>query len=79
MMREEEIKEHLLSSSPEYRRLVEEHSAFEGRLQAFHSRHTTDQDHLEEIDLKKRKLHLKDQMNAMIQKFRAESMSHQHT
>jgi len=38
----------------------------------------TEQDHLEEIRLKKKKLHLKDQMNSMIQKFRNE-LSHQHT
>ena len=38
----------------------------------------TEHDHLEEIQLKKKKLHLKDQMNAMISKFRNE-LSHQHT
>jgi uncharacterized protein YdcH (DUF465 family) len=78
-MKEEEIKEHLISSNPEFRRLVEEHKQFEGRLQELHSRHhMTDHEHLEEIQLKKKKLHLKDQMNAMISKFRR-NLSHQHT
>ena len=79
MMKEEEIKEHLTSSSPEFRRLVEEHKLYEGQLNELQSRHhMTERDHLEEIRLKKKKLHLKDQMNSMIQKFRRE-LSHQHT
>jgi uncharacterized protein YdcH (DUF465 family) len=79
MMKEEEIKEHLMSANPEFRRLVEEHHLHEARLNHLHSRHhMTEQDHVEEITLKKKKLHLKDQMNSMIQKFRSE-LSHQHT
>ena len=79
MMKEEEIKEHLMSANPEFRRLVDEHKQYEGRLEELHNRHhMTDQDHLEEIQLKKKKLHLKDQMNSMIQKARTE-LSHQHT
>jgi uncharacterized protein YdcH (DUF465 family) len=79
MMKEEEIKEHLMSSNPEFRRLVEEHKQHDVRLEELHSRHhMTEQDHLEEIRLKKKKLHLKDQMNSMISKFRSE-LSHQHS
>ena len=78
MMKEEEIKEHLMSSNPEFRRLVEEHKQHEGRLQELHRHHMTEHDHLEEIRLKKKKLHLKDQMNAMIFKFRNQP-SHQHS
>jgi len=79
MMKEEEIKEHLMSSNPEFRRLVEEHKQHEGRLRELHSHHhMTELDHVEEVQLKKKKLHLKDQMNSMIQKFRRE-LSHQHT
>jgi len=79
MMKEEEIKERLMSANPEFRRLVEEHQQYEGKLAEIQNRHhMTDQDRLEEINLKKKKLHLKDQMNSMIQKFRIE-LSHQHT
>ncbi len=79
MMKEEEIKEHLMSSNPEFRRLVEEHKQYEGQLEAILSRHhMTEQDRLDEIRLKKKKLHLKDQMNSMVQKFRNE-LSHQHS
>lgn len=79
MMKEEEIKEHLMSSNSEFRRLVEEHKQYEGRLAELHSRHhMTEHEHIEEVRLKKKKLHLKDQMNAMISKFRNEP-SHQHS
>jgi uncharacterized protein YdcH (DUF465 family) len=79
MMKEEEIKEHLISSNPEFRRLVEEHKHYQGRLEELTNRsHMTEHDHLEEIQLKKKKLQLKDQMNALISKFRDE-LTHQHT
>jgi uncharacterized protein YdcH (DUF465 family) len=77
MMKEEEIKEQLMSSSADFRRLAEEHHQYEGKLQELNNRqHMSDQDHLEEIRLKKKKLHLKDQMNIMISRLR-EEMSHQ--
>ena len=79
MMKEEEIKEHLISENPEFRRLSEQHKLCEGKLNDLLKRHhLTEQDHLEEIQLKKKKLHLKDQMNSMILRFRSE-LSHQHT
>jgi uncharacterized protein YdcH (DUF465 family) len=78
-MKEEEIKEHLISENAEFRRLCEEHKLYEGKLNELHNRHhMTDQDRLEEIQLKKKKLHLKDQMNFMISRFRNE-LTHQHT
>jgi uncharacterized protein YdcH (DUF465 family) len=79
MMKEEEIKEHLMSANPEFRRLVEEHRQYEGKLEEMKNRpHMTEHDHLEEVTLKKKKLHIKDRMNSIIQKFRDE-LSHQHT
>ena len=79
MMKEEEIKEHLMSENAEFRRLCEEHKLYEGKLnELLHRHHMTEQDHLEEVQLKKKKLHLKDQMNSMILRFRNE-LSHQHT
>jgi uncharacterized protein YdcH (DUF465 family) len=79
MMKDEEIKQHLMSEDPDFRRLVEEHKQYEVRLQELHRRsHMSESDHLEEIQLKKKKLHIKDQLNAMISKFRNQ-LSHQHT
>ena len=77
MMKEEEIKEHLMSSSADFRRLAEEHHQHEARLKEILSHpHLSEQDHLEEIRIKKKKLQLKDQMNSMVLKFRSE-LSHQ--
>jgi uncharacterized protein YdcH (DUF465 family) len=79
MMKEEEIREHLISENAEFRRLCDEHRFYESKLNELLNRHhMTDQDHLEEVQLKKKKLHLKDQMNFMISRFRNE-LSHQHT
>ncbi len=79
MMKEEEIKEHLMSSNPEFRHLVEEHRHYEGKLEELHSRsHLTEQDRIDEVMLKKKKLHLKDRMTSLIQKARQER-SHQHS
>jgi uncharacterized protein YdcH (DUF465 family) len=79
MMKEEEIKEHLMSSSADFRRLAEEHHQHEAKLQALLSHpHLSEQDHLEEVNLKKRKLQLKDQMNVMVLKYKNE-LSHQPT
>ena len=79
MMKEEDIKDHLMSANPDFRRLAEEHKQYEGKLDELNSRHhLSEQDQIEEVRLKKKKLHLKDQMNSMIQKFRNE-LSHQHT
>jgi len=76
-MKEEEIKEQLMSSSADFRRLSWEHHQHEGKLQELNNRpHRSGQDHLDEITLKKKKLHLKDQMNSMIAKLR-EELSHQ--
>ena len=79
MMKEEEVKEHLMSANPEFRRLVGEHKQHADKLEQLHAKHhMSEQDHLDEVTLKKKKLQLKDQMNSMIQKFRNEP-SHQHT
>jgi len=79
MMKEEEIKEHLMSSSADFRRLAEEHHEQETKLQELLSHpHLTDQDYLAEVNLKKRKLQLKDQMNFLVLKFKNE-LSHQPT
>jgi uncharacterized protein YdcH (DUF465 family) len=71
LTKDEEIKNHLLSNNPDFRRLAEEHQSYEERLSELNGRaHVTGQDQLEEVDIKKKKLRLKDQMNRMIQGYR---------
>jgi uncharacterized protein YdcH (DUF465 family) len=76
-MNDDQIKDRLMSSSPEFHRLAEEHSNFERRLHDLHTHpHMTEQDLLEETTLKKKKLQVKDRMNSMIHRFRAELTHH---
>jgi uncharacterized protein YdcH (DUF465 family) len=76
-MKEEEIKEQLMSSSADFRRLAEEHLEYEAKLKELLSHpHLSEQDHLEEIKIKKKKLQLKDQMNSMVLKYKNE-LTHQ--
>ena len=79
MTKEEEIREHLLSNNPDFRRLVEQHHSYEVELQRLHENpHVTGQEQVEEVNLKKKKLYLKDQMIRMIHDYREDQLSHQH-
>jgi uncharacterized protein YdcH (DUF465 family) len=63
----QEIRQSLLAADPEFRRLAEEHSHCELQLdQIFHSLYLSSEDLIQESLLKKRKLHLKDQMERMV-------------
>ena len=68
-----EIQRILSSEDEEFRKWIEEHHACESRLSELSSKRdvTTDEE-LEEKTLKKRKLHLKDQMAARIRTYEAE-------
>jgi hypothetical protein len=74
---EEEIRAYLLSSDQEFQRIAEEHRAYEGQLRELSDRnHVSDHEQLEEINLKKKKLYLKDQMSRMIQEYRHAQAGH---
>jgi uncharacterized protein YdcH (DUF465 family) len=76
-MQEDEIKQRLMSSSPEFRRLAEEHHQLEGKVHELQTHQVlSEKGQIEEATLKKKKLHLKDEMNALIRNFRNE-LSHQ--
>jgi uncharacterized protein YdcH (DUF465 family) len=65
-----DIQRILSDSDPEFRQWAEEHHRCESRLLELTSKHeiTTDEE-LEEKTLKKRKLHLKDQMAERIRSY----------
>ena len=63
----DELKDQLIENSDEFRILADEHSALERKLDEFSARpYLTEDEQMEEVNLKKRKLHLKDQMEGMI-------------
>ncbi|MCZ2077169.1 MAG: YdcH family protein [Bryobacteraceae bacterium] len=70
---QEEIKAHLMATDEEFRRLATKHSEYKKRVEELESRpHLSDEDHMEEVRLKKIKLHLKDQMLEMISRYRTQ-------
>jgi uncharacterized protein YdcH (DUF465 family) len=69
---QDDLKAHLIATNEEYRRLCGQHSEFARKLDALESLpHLTEEEQLEETRLKKLKLRLKDQMEAIVAQNRA--------
>jgi uncharacterized protein len=65
------LRNSLLSQSDEYRRLNEQHHEYESRLMSLTQKAVlNDDEQIEEITLKKKKLQLKDRMEAIARQFR---------
>lgn len=61
------VRDELMRSSQEFRDLVHQHQDFEKRLDELaHLSYPSDDEQLEEITLKKRKLQVKDEIYAMM-------------
>ena len=61
------LKEELMNRDPEFRELAREHTRYEERLSELTAlAYPSDEEQLEEVTLKKKKLALKDQMYALI-------------
>jgi uncharacterized protein YdcH (DUF465 family) len=70
---QEELKSHLIETSEEFRALAVQHSEFARKLDALEAiPHPTYEEELEETRLKKLKLRLKDQMEAMLSQCRSQ-------
>lgn len=66
-----QVRDQLLASNDEFRRLVDEHSQYSQRLEnLIQKKYLSEEEKLEEVQLKKLKLRLKDQMESLEQKFR---------
>jgi uncharacterized protein len=72
------LKEELISQNPEFRELAREHHKYEERLSELSAlSYPSDEEQLEEITLKKKKLALKDQMYSMMMQYRkTQNVSH---
>ena len=65
------FRESLLSQNDEYRRLHEQHHEFENRLVVLTDKAVlSDDEQVEEVTLKKKKLQVKDRMEAIARQFR---------
>jgi len=61
------LKEELMASNPEFREMAREHGRYEQRLSELSAlTYPSDEEQLEEVNLKKKKLALKDQMYSLM-------------
>jgi uncharacterized protein len=73
-MNDQHIKDELIKSDHEYRKLWEQHQTFEKRLEQIGNKaHPTEEESLEIPVIKKKKLALKDQMQSIITEYRKKS------
>jgi uncharacterized protein len=71
LIKDAELKAHLMQTSDEFRALVAQHSELDQRLVDLESRsHLTDEEQMEEVRLKKLKLRAKDQMTEIISRYK---------
>lgn len=71
---EQELTSQLMATNEEYRRLVEEHSSFDRRLEELADRKfPSPEEQLEEARLKKKKLLLKDRMHGILRDFQQQA------
>jgi uncharacterized protein YdcH (DUF465 family) len=67
MSKADSLKEHLMTSNPEFRELAREHGRYEARLSELSAlAYPSEEEQLEETTLKKKKLALKDQMYSLM-------------
>jgi len=78
MTKTDSLKAQLMVSDPEFRELAREHGRYEARLSELSSlTYPSDEEQLEEVTLKKKKLAVKDQMQAIMSRHqKTESMAH---
>jgi uncharacterized protein len=67
----DELKRQLLQTDEEYRQLASQHHDLDAKLHGLAARnYLSEPEQLEEVTLKKRKLHLKDQMEDIVRRHR---------
>ena len=73
---QEQLRAHLMETNAEYRQLAASHCDYAQKLEALEALpHLTDQEQLEEVRLKKLKLRLKDQMEAIVSQYRSQQVA----
>jgi hypothetical protein len=71
------LKEELMASNPEFREMAREHGRYEQRLSELSAlTYPSDEEQLEEVNLKKKKLALKDQMYSLMVQAEKHSTAH---
>jgi len=74
---ENHLKEFLINNDEQFRLLMNEHHQYETRLTELTAlQFPSEEEQIEEALLKKKKLYLKDQMEAIVHKYKASATSH---
>ena len=72
---QDELKAHLMATDEHFRTLMTQHHEYDVRLEALEAMtHPTEEDKVEEVKLKKLKLHLKDQITDLLHRHKAEQV-----
>ena len=73
---QEELRAHLMATSEEFRALAAEHAQYHHKLEELEAKHhLTEAEQVEEVRLKKQKLRLKDQMNTILARYKAQNVA----
>jgi uncharacterized protein YdcH (DUF465 family) len=71
-----QVRDQLLASNEEFRRLSDEHTQYSQRLDSLiQKKYLSEEEKVEEVKLKKLKLHLKDQMENLEQQYRSSHLA----
>ncbi|HEY1730663.1 MAG TPA: DUF465 domain-containing protein [Terriglobales bacterium] len=71
-----QVRDQLLASNEEFRRLADEHNQYSERLDSLiQKKYLSEEEKVEEVRLKKLKLHLKDQMETLEQQYRSSHLA----
>ena len=72
----EDLKHLLIETNHEFRELASKHHSLDDRLHELEAKHfLSDDEQFEEVSNKKRKLHLKDQMELILRTYRSNGSS----
>ena len=73
---QDQFRAHLMECSEEFRQLAARHSEYARKLDELEALpHLTEQEQVEEVRLKKLKLRLKDQMEAIVTQYRSQQVA----
>jgi uncharacterized protein len=73
----EELRLKLLQTDEEFRQLASQHHDLDEKIHNLAARHyLSEPDQLEEVRLKKQKLHLKDQMESILRRHKTDEAAH---
>ena len=72
---QEELKAHLMATDQHFRELCQQHSDYDHKVAELEAKHAlTEEEQIEEVRLKKLKLHLKDQITEIMSRHRTEQV-----